>query len=317
MSWKLLVVLSVLLFALAPTSALAQQERERGGSDDILLRINGPIELGTGDSAGTVISVSDDARIAGTIEDGLVVIDGTATITGTIDGDVLVMSGELNLGETARITGDLNLYDSDLTRAGGAVVEGSIHERSAFTWSAWDTFVISAFFWAALTMLSMATALLFAAAGGRQLVTAASYLTERPTAAMLAALVGGVLLPLAAIAAFLTLFGIPIGIAVLLLLMPIMLVLGFITVGTRIGLMIVARDTPLEEIEHPYLAAVAGVVILHTIGLIPFVGGLIQVLAAIFGAGALTLLAWEAWRGPGAVEQVGAAPLQEHPAPIS
>jgi cytoskeletal protein CcmA (bactofilin family) len=192
---RTVILVGVLLLALIPAAAMAQSQVQDDNEDDVLIRINGPLHLARGDTAGTVVAISDDVTVAGTITESLLVIDGHARISGEIDGDVVVISGEVELMDAARITGDLNLYDSELVRAGGAVVEGSVHERETFTWSAWDTFVFSAILWVALTLLTLFIALLFAAAGGRQLVTSARLITERPGPTALAALLGGVLIP--------------------------------------------------------------------------------------------------------------------------
>ena len=299
---KALIIFSLILVALIPSSALAQGADDSAYEDDVLIRINGPLDLTAGETAGTVVVISDDAVIDGRVTEALVVVDGKAILGGAVEGDVVVASGEISLLESARIEGDLNLYDSDMTRAPGSVIEGTTHERSAFTWSTWDSLALSAFFWAAMTIFSIVVALLFAAAGGRQLVTSAGFITERTGATVLATALGGILIPIVAVLAILTIFGIPVGLAILLLLMPLMAGLGYIVTGTRIGLWVVERDRDPATIEHPYLAAVLGVVILHVVGLIPFIGGLIQFFAAVVGAGALTLLAWNAWRSRGAVE---------------
>ncbi|MEZ4523821.1 MAG: polymer-forming cytoskeletal protein [Thermomicrobiales bacterium] len=296
-----LFVFVVLLLALAPASVAAQDAGESG--DDVLIRINGPIDVAAGETVDNVIVISDNVTVDGNVTESLVVVDGNATVAGTVDGDVVVISGEIELLDGALITGDLNLYDSDLVKADGSTVQGSTNDRSAITWSSWDTFAVSAFLWVSVTLLSIVTALLFAAVGGRQMVTSARFITERTGATVIAAVVGGFLIPAAAIFAFFSVFGIGVGLALLLLLMPLMAVLGYIVAGTRIGLAIVGRNRPLAEFEHPYLGAVVGVVLLHLVGLIPFFGGIIQFLAAVVGAGALTLLAWDAWRG-GRGEQV-------------
>ena len=314
---KALIIFTLLLAALIPSSALAQGADGAAYEDDLLIRINGPLNFTSDQTAGTVVVVSDDAVIDGRVMDALVVIDGKVILGGTVEGDVFVASGEISLLESARIDGDLNLYDSNMTRAAGSVIEGTTHERSAFTWSTWDSLALSAFLWAAMTVFSVVVALLFAAVGSRQLVTSAGFITERTGQTVLAAVLGGLIIPIVAVLAILTIFGMPVGLAILLLLMPLMAGLGYIVTGTRIGLWIVERDRDPATIEHPYLAAVLGVVLLHVVGLIPFVGGMIQFFAAVLGAGALTLLAWNAWRSRGSAESPPAVSMQSEPSPAS
>ncbi len=317
MRYKLVAIIFVLFVALIPASAIAQVDEGQSESDDVLIRINGPIVIPEDSSVDTVISISDQVLVAGEVRDVLVIIDGTATVAGQINGDVVVISGDITLLDSARITGDLNLYDSTVERASGAVVEGSVNDRPPFTWSAWDTFVVSILFWVAMTILVLFTALLFAGAGGRQLVRSASYITERPGETILATVIGGFLIPAVAIFAFLTVFGIPVGLSLLLILMPLMALLGYIVVGTRIGLALVARNRSMSEMDHPYVAALLGVMILNIVGLIPFIGAVVQFIAAVLGAGALALLAWNAWRsgGPGRAEATTA--LEDQPIPAT
>lgn len=294
---KLLLLFTIILIALIPGSALAQDPDPESSSDDVLLRINGAVTVDEGERVGSAFVISGDAEIHGTIDDVLLIIDGTATLSGAVDDDVVVVSGDLIMTEGASIGGDLNLYDSDVEMESGAQVAGDTNERSAFTWSAWDTFFLSVIFWIALTALVLVTALVFAGIGGRQLVTASSNLTERLPAALLAAILVGLLIPILAIVAVITLLGIPVGVTLLLVVLPMLGLLGYVVAGTRLGLALVGRGRPWAEIHHPYLAALLGVLLLQFIGLIPFVGGAIALVAMVLGTGALALVAWAALAG--------------------
>jgi len=315
MQRRILILIGILLIALLPASALADSHGRGDRDDDFLLRFNGPINLAHDETAGTVVSISDDVNIAGRVTEALFVIDGDARISGTVYGDVVAFGGSVELLPGARVTGDLTLFDSHLLRDRDTTVEGTIRERGPISWSGWDTFMLSAFIWVGLTLLTLAIALLFAAAGGRQLVSSARLITERPGPTLLAALLGGILIPMLALIAFLSFFGIPIGVTLLAVLMPVMLVLGYVVAGTRVGLAFAGRGQALDQIDHPYLAALGGVMLLNVIGIMPFIGGLVQFLAAVIGAGALTLLAFEAWRG--GREPAPALPAQNQPLPTS
>lgn len=307
MRWKIVVALTLLLIALIPGVVLAQDNQTDEDDGDLLLRINGTVMIAADERVGSAVVISGDAVVEGTVDDVLVVIDGNITLSGTVEHDVVVINGEIEMTDSARIGGDLNLYDSEVVQTGGAVVEGDINEESTFTFSAWDTFVISILFWIAITLLVLLAALVFAAIGGRQLVTASSFISERIGGTLLAALLVGILIPIIAVLAFITLFGIPVAITLLIVVLPMLAFLGYIVAGTRLGLEIVARGRPLAAIDHPYLSALLGVLLLQLIGLIPFVGGLIIFIAAVLGTGALALVAWDAWRKPGAPEIAPAA----------
>jgi hypothetical protein len=57
--------------------------------------------------------------------------------------------------------------------------------------------------------------------------------------------------------------------------------------------------------------------LLNLIGIVPFIGGILEFIAAVAGAGALALLAWNAWRGRGSTGAPAAIPPQEQPLPAS
>ncbi|MFW6075389.1 MAG: hypothetical protein ACOC9Y_07325, partial [Chloroflexota bacterium] len=162
--------------------------------------------------------------------------------------------------------------------------------------------------------LVLTTALVFAGIGGRQLVTGSRNLTERLPGTILTAVLVGLLIPMIAVVAFITVFGIPVGVTLLLVVLPMLGLLGYVVAGTRLGLALVARGRPLVEIEHPYLAALIGVLLLQFVGLIPFVGGAIALVAMILGTGALALVGWDALSGERRERRTMAAtPMEQAP----
>jgi hypothetical protein len=296
MRWRLLLPLVVVMLLLFPSVALAQ---ESTSNDDFLLRVDGPITIAPNESVGTVVVISDNANIAGVVRNDLVVIDGTANITGTVEGTVTVISGDVNLGPSSRVANDVNLVDSKVTRANGATVEGSVSTKT-FDWSGWEVFAFSAYLWISLTIALIVAGLIFAAVGGRQLMGAANLITQQIGPTILAAVIVGIGIPIVAVVAMATILGIPLGLGLLFFLIPMLWFFGYLVAGTKLGAVILRR----QESDHPYLAAVVGIIVLQAIGLIPFLGGLVAFLAGILGTGALVLLGWHAWRGPGTGEAV-------------
>jgi hypothetical protein len=139
--------------------------------------------------------------------------------------------------------------------------------------------------------------LVFAAIAGRQLSTATELLTGQLTYSILGAVAIWIGLPLVAVLAFLTVVGIPFGLALLFLALPLLWLLGYLVAGTRLGraLLELAGRRPLSG--QPYVAATLGVIVLQIIVLLPFVGWAIGALAGIWGSGALAVTALRAWRG--------------------
>ncbi|MGA7669050.1 MAG: polymer-forming cytoskeletal protein [Nitrolancea sp.] len=298
MRWRLLLSLLVISLLMFPSVALAEGA---GSSDDLMLRVNGPITVNANEEVGTVVVISDNAVISGIVRQDLVVISGDATVTGTIEGNVTIYRGTLDLRGTSRVAGDVNLVNSTLTRASGATVEGSL-SHSSFNWSGWEFFALSVYLWISATIAIVVAGLIFAAVGGRQLMGAGNLIGRKLGATILSAVIAGIGVPLLAVVAFATVLGIPLGIGLLLFLIPALWFFGYLVAGTKLGAVILRQ----EASDHPYLASVLGLVLLQAIGLIPFLGGLVSFFAGILGVGALVLLGWNAWRGPEKGEPVEA-----------
>ncbi len=290
MRWRIPLLLLIIGLLMFPSVALAQGS---GSSDDLMLRVNGPITVNANEEVGTVVVISDNAVISGIVRHDLVVIDGNATVTGTIEGNVTIYRGTLDLRGASRVAGDLNLVNSTLTRASGATVEGSV-THSSFNWSGWEFFAFSVYLWISGTIALVVAGLIFAAVGGRQLMGAGNLISRKPGTTILSALIAGIGVPLLAVVAFASVLGIPLGIGLLLFLIPALWFFGYLVAGTKLGAAILRR----EASDHPYLASVIGLVLLQVIGLIPFLGGVVGLFAGILGVGALVLLGWNAWRGP-------------------
>ena len=298
MRWRLLLPLLVISLLMFPSVALAQGS---GSKDDLLLRVNGPITVNANEEVGTVVVISDNAVISGIVRHDLVVINGDATVTGTIEGNVTIYRGTLSLQGTSRVAGDVNLVSSTLTQASGTTVEGSVN-HSSFEWSGWEFFAFSVYLWISMTIAIIVAGLIFAAVGGRQLMGAGSLISRKLGATILSALIVGIGVPLLATVAFASVLGIPLGIGLLLFLIPALWFFGYLVAGTKLGAVILRQ----EATDHPYLASVIGLVLLQAIGLIPFLGGFVDLLAGLLGVGALVLLGWNAWRGPETGEPVEA-----------
>jgi hypothetical protein len=286
--------LAAVLFAMVPLTVHAQ-----GDDEGLILRIDGDITNLPGETVGSVIVISGDALVEGTITDSLVVIDGTATIRGTVEGDTTVISGDLVL-ESGSTVETVNLYRSDLERASDATVNGDIHERENF-FSVGAGVIFTALAWVGLTVAVILAGLVFAAVGGRQLTTAARNLTEEVANSILAAAIVWIAVPVAAALIMLTLVGIPFGRGVLIVVLPALFLLGYITTGTLLGGVITGFFRKEQPGDHPYLAVFLGLLILQLVLIIPLLGWLVAMVAGLWGAGGLALVAYRAARGRTAV----------------
>lgn len=286
------VLLIGLISAFLPMTVAAQ---DGDNSDNFLFLANKNYQLPAGESIDAAVIASADVYIAGTVNDFLMVIDGTATVTGRVDSDLVVINGTLRLDPGADVE-NVTLIRSDLVRDPSAVVRGDVNERSGFSFG-WGSALFSFLFWTGSTIVVLAAGLLFAALGSAQVIGAGRNATERVGESIVSAAIVWVGLPIIAIAAFFTLIGIPVGLAIFFVLLPALGFLGYLVIGTRIGTLLVDRRRPLDPNRKPYLAAVVGLLLLQVIALVPVVGGLIVFLAALYGAGALAFYAFQGWRG--------------------
>lgn len=280
---------------LIPAAASAQQQSGNDGNDDVTIRINGDLKVAAGESVGTAIVIRGDADVDGTVRDALVVIDGTATVTGRVNGDTTVISGDLRLGPKS-IVKDVLLIRSDMVEEPGATIAGDVTRRSRLLFPG-AAVVFGILVWVGVTVMAILAGLLFAAVGGGQLSSAAASLAESPGQTILGGVVVVVGIPMAAVAAFITLLGIVAGLGMLLFLLPALLFLGYLVAGAWLGSLITRKGGQPAGPAHPYAEVAIGVALLQVAMLIPAFGALAVSLLSVWGAGGLAYLGWKAFRG--------------------
>lgn len=295
------IVIVAAIAALVPGPAVAQ-EADGNNDGDAVIRINGNYRLPSGESVGTAILIHGDAAIDGTVRDALVVIDGAAIITGRVNGDITVISGDLRLAPGA-VVNDVLLIRSDLIEEPGATIAGDVTRRSRLLFPG-AAVVLGLLAWVGLTVMAILAGLLFAAVGGGQMSSAASSLTESPGQTILGAVVVVVGIPLAAVAAFVSLLGIVAGLGLLFFLLPALLFLGYLVAGAWLGGLITRQRREPGTPVHPYIEVAVGVALFQLALLIPGLGALAASLLAMWGAGGLAYLGWQAFR-PGRAPTAG------------
>lgn len=280
---RVVVFLGALLALLLLTTGGVLAQDSAASDDDFLLRVGGETAVGAGETIGTVVVVDGDAVVDGRITQALVVTNGTATVNGQVDGQVVVMNGTLQLAAGSTVN-DVSVVRSQLDRADGATVTGELNDQVDLNALGWSAVIFTFIFWIGITIVLLLAGLAFAAFGHRQLVESAQMSITRPGASILTALIVWVGLTLLAILAFVTVIGIPLGLTLLLLVLPVLWCLGYIVLGQVVGVWLsrLAGQPP-----HRYLSVLIGLIALQLISLVPVVGGPIGLLAGLFGAGAL------------------------------
>jgi hypothetical protein len=288
---RIVFVLVAFVMALIPAVVAAQDAEDDNG---FLLRVNGTVVVPEGEHVDTLIVINGDILIEGTAET-VVAIDSDAVIRGAVEDEVVVISGNLELADQSRVN-DVVLESSDLQRAPGAIVAGTIDEDDNWWFDLSLGVLPLLVFWLAFSVFVIAAALLFAGVGGRQLSSAALLISNEVGPTILATLIVWIGLPIAAVLVFVTVIGIPIGIGIFLFVLPALWFAGYLVAATRLGAAITRRALGAVGVQHPYMPALVGVLVLQAVGIIPALGWLIVWLAGMLGGGALALVAWRAWR---------------------
>jgi MFS family permease len=270
-------------------------------TDRVLMAFNGDIAVPAGEHADVVFVVRGDADIAGTVNT-VTVIDGTATIQGATVENIVVISGSVVLEDGSRVLGNVRAIESTVTQAADVTVAGDVKgldaeliALGAFLGPAMLLFAIGLF------LASLAAGLLLAAVGARQVRATERLIATEPLKAFGVGLLGAICIPILAIVAIVTVVGAPLGLGILLGLLPLLAFVGFLVAAIFVGEELLGtRKEPAAE--RPYRGALLGIFVLQALGIVPVVGGLVTGVASVFGFGAILLLAWRILRSGGTGE---------------
>ena len=279
-----LAVAAIALIALAaaPAQAISRDHVVVAGGEQLL----------RGQVADNIVVLDGPVRIAGRVTGNVVSVHGPVTISGTVDGTVTSVSKQVRLLPGARIGGDLVYGGSHPQIAPGALVEGDVSHEG---WTGFGTtgfeWVLRLVWWVTATASTLAVGLALVLLFPRVAEAAWETATGRTgeTAAWAAALFIG--LPLAAIVALATIFGIPLGIGLILAVLPLAAV-GYVTSCFALGRVLLRRTDALVP------AFLAGWGVLRLLALVPVLGTLAWIAASAFGLAMLLLAAWYASHPP-------------------
>ena len=279
---SLLTGMLLLLWLLPAGSATAAA----GGDDDgDRIVVVGSVLVDRDQTAGDIVVVDGDVTVRGTVTGDVIAVEGDVTIRGTVEGDVVTLAGLTTLGRRGRVGGDLVYADDKPVQTPGSQVGGEVEKLQIG-----DASILAAIgFWIAITLSLLVfgvVLLLLAPRAGDAVVRTAR---EKAGIAALVGLLAFFLLPVIAVGLCVTLIGLPLGITLLLLILPLY-VIGYLTSAHVLGSRIVKKGG--------ILAFLAGIVILQLLALIPIVGGLIGFLATLFGLGVLLVTLFRARSQP-------------------
>ncbi len=279
-----------ILFILTVPSAFAAEPTTTTGS--VIFAANGTVDVPAGEHVDTVIVADGIARISGDV-DTIVVARGTATVTDASVGTIVVIDGNADLRGGTVVRGDVRTLHGTVTREATVAVDGSIRaldtDLAALAVLMIPLIIVLMVGIAIAGILAALTVATFAA---RQIREVEALISERPGHVLLAGIVGSVALPVIAILLVLTVVGAPLGLALLLAVLPAVAFLAWLVAAIWIGDWLIATTRGAREPGRPYRAAVVGVIVLAVAGVLPFV----STIATLFGFGALLLAAWRVLR---------------------
>ena len=285
--YSALAILTSSLILVATSQPSSSRESGRGG-EDVQIRINGPVTVPRGDTASAVLVINHDAIIDGVLREGLGVINGTARVRGQVTGGVIVVNGHLDVESGAVIGRDVMLYHSTITRANGAVINGVVHDQTGFSTGAGANWLI----WLSFTLVVLMAGVLFAEVAPVTLTESAQLLVTHSRQAALTALVTVAAVPALAFVSFATVIGIPLGLVLVLVVIPALSFLGYLVTGAVVGWALNGGVRALRESTNRHATIAVGLVALQLAVTIPVVGGLIGFIASLLGVGALVARGW-------------------------
>jgi len=286
------LVLSVLAFLAGAAPAHAAEDQ---------IVITGDVVVARGQTAGDVIVLNGSVRVLGRVTGDVIAVSAPVRINGPVEGDVVALSERAVIGPGGRVGGDLRYADED--KAPVITVPGAVAgktEKLDFNdvIAPWGVFAAWLALWLAVSISTLLLGLALLWLAPRSLEAALEMARTQTGTAIGIGLAVFFGLPAVAVLLIITVLGLPLGIALLLALLPIYAI-GYTTSAFLLGRAIVRPPT------SRFLAFLAGWGILRAIALVPGLGILAWFGATVFGLGALVVALWRSRRGP----VVGGAPL--------
>jgi hypothetical protein len=292
-----LLVLALMGTAATVAPALAQDGTATTSIDDgrVRIAVDGDLTLPAGDTADVVVVLRGDARIEGSAA-VVAVIEGSLTLTsGSVADRVAIVRGTADLQAGSTVTHDVLELDSTVTVDPAATVGGEVRSM-AFDLAGVGVAlgVLGLIAWGAFALLTWVAGLALAAFGSRQVRSAEWLISREPLKTFVAGIAMVIVPPIVAVVLMATVVLLPVGLALLLIVWPVLAFLGWLVGATWIGdwiLRTAGRDRPERR---PYLAVTIGLVVATLASLIPLVGAVIS----LFGTGAVALAGWRMLRSP-------------------
>ena len=262
-------------------------------------KIDGPLIAVDGDATvggtvdGSAFVVKGDVRLhdGGFVDGDVFVVRGDAVITGKVDGDVVVLRGRAVIRDGALVTGDVSSTETPRVER-GARVRGDVNDINLGSILRAIGIGLLVFWWVAVTASTLALGAVLVGVFPRAMEAAADVGRSRAWWHALLAGLGIVIgMPVAAFLAFGTVVGLPLGLG-LLGAMGFVHAIGYVTGAFFLG------RTILKPPRNRWSAFFVGWGILRVLAILPGIGVLVWIAAAVYGIGAMSVVAVRAGQVP-------------------
>ena len=289
---RLLGIASAMLLGLLLLVPVVAAAEPFGRSERFLVVGGADLTLAAGERVDLFVVYDGHARIEGEART-IVVVNGTADLVGAHAGGIVVIQGAITIDAASVVAGDVRTFESTVTAAPGATLAGPVLGLGPDHLVRWlEIGSVLFFVYLAFAISALMAGIVVAGVAARQVRAATDLIRREPVQVVGAAILGLFGVIVAGIAAIVTVVGIPFGIGLLAVVLPGLLVAGYIVAGVWLGEQILAGTSPGVVRERPYLAAAIGLTIVGAISIVPGVGGLIS----LVGLGAVVLPMWRGVR---------------------
>ena len=236
---------------------------------------------------GGVLAAGAEIRLGGVVEKDVVIAGDMLQIEGIVGGDVWSGGKQVSTLPGAAIHGDFHarVPAPEQARIAAGTVDGLVEistEKREPQGTILGYSVGRFWFKIAWAVSLILTAIVVILVSRRSVEDVGRAIWERPGWGLLWGVIGIILTPLAAIALCITLVGIPLGIAVLMVYLWF-LYLSQIALGVVVG----QRVFMPENIGRLIIATIAGIVLVQVLTFVPYLGTLVIIAGILLGLGGI------------------------------
>lgn len=248
--------------------------------------------------SGNVVAIGGSVTVDGMVDGDVTAVGGRVTVTGQVRGDVAAVGGDVVLQSAARVSGAATAVGGEVQRSPGAEVGGDITSVPFVPGLFPFAVILGIVQGISLLVTLLLAAILSVAIFPTQVQVVERTMEQAPWASIGVGLLTFVLLVVLAIPLIFTIIGLPLALLGFL----VAALFGSAALGALLGRRILSafRAGPTTHI----VAAIAGILIIWVISLIPILGGLFLFVATLFAVGAVALSRFGtiappfSWQGP-------------------